>query len=99
MEQQITSSRHYVEILNEEKTLLNNTLPQIKSLRQMWRKMGIHCQEIDLNINALSSHQYHNTNSTLLDDTNTLLEKLNTLQTLYSAEVRALLSAKELAKH
>ncbi|WGV98903.1 hypothetical protein QF117_02780 [Vibrio sp. YMD68] len=96
MEQQITSSRHYVDIINEEKTLLDNTLPQIKSLRQMWRQMGIHCQEIDLNVNALSSHQYHNTNSTLLNDINALLEKLNTLQALYSTEIRALLTAKEL---
>ncbi len=95
--QQIELSNQAGDMISKERDALRQGLSDVKDIHARWELFIAHCQSMSLNINALSSTHYANSNLSLLKDIELLEAKLTVLQDLYEREATVLSEAKSIA--
>ncbi|MGF1697819.1 hypothetical protein L4C54_19340 [Vibrio lamellibrachiae] len=97
MTQQIALSLRYATLVEYEREALNVGIPSVKTIQENWKNFINHCQDMDLNVNALSSYQYYVSNDELLREIELLSAKLSYMQKQYADEAQALSKARDVA--
>ncbi|WP_102405246.1 hypothetical protein [Vibrio sp. 10N.261.55.A7] len=95
--QQIELSSLHGSMLEKEIKALQVGLPDVEKIRTKWNQFSEHCQSMSLNINALSSMHYVNSNRVLMNEIELLKAKLTELQRLYMKEAETLSKAQLIA--
>ncbi|MEZ8826445.1 hypothetical protein AB6E04_18980 [Vibrio amylolyticus] len=95
--QQIELSSLHGSMLEKEIKALQVGLPDVEKIRTKWNQFSEHCQSMSLNINALSSMHYVNSNRVLMNEIELLKAKLTELQRLYMKEAETLSKAQRIA--
>ncbi|MCK6265703.1 DUF3570 domain-containing protein [Vibrio sp. ZSDE26] len=95
MDQQIAAALMYAELIDKEKATLKQGEPKVRRIQEKWQNFISHCEEADLNINALSSHRYVDANNELIKEMALLHAKLSLMHRLYMTEADTLSEAKK----